>query len=62
MANIVASVEEAKQRFIEFYSSFDSTINRARPKIEVKPQPEGHAYLACVHNGVKYGNCYTIEK
>ena len=62
MANNVATIEEAKQRFIEFYSRFDKTIYRARPKIEVKPQPEGCVYLSCVHNGTKYGNCYTIEK
>lgn len=62
MANIVASVEEAKQRFIDFYSRFDNTLYQAQPKIEVKPQPEGHVYLTCVHNGVKYGDCYMIEK
>ena len=62
MANNVTSIEEAKQRFIDFYSRFDSTLYKARPKIEVKPQPEGHVYLTCVHNGVKYGDCYMIEK
>ena len=61
MANNVASIEEAKQRFIDFYSRYDKTLYEALSKIEVKPQPEGHVYLTCTHKGVQYGQCYMIE-
>jgi len=55
------TIEDAKLRFIQFYSRYDKTLYKALSKIEVKPQPEGHVYLECTHKGVKYGQCYMIE-
>ena len=55
------TIEDAKLRFIQFYSRYDKTLYKALSKIEVNPQPEGHVYLSCTYKGVKYGQCYMIE-